>query len=267
MKMVENSFKKALKEEQIQYGFWLGLANAYCAEICAGSGFDWLLIDGEHAPNDLKSILAQLQAVAPYPSHPIVRPAEGTTAGIKQLLDIGARSLLIPMIESAQQARSMVSAIHYPPQGVRGVGTALARAANWNRIPDYLQRANDEICLLLQLESRKGINALDDILTVEGVDGLFIGPADLAADLGYIGQPGHPEVKKIVEDALQRIRAAGKAPGILATDPVLINHYRDCGALFIAVGVDTMLLANSTATLAATVKGEESSAPTGNGGY
>lgn len=267
MKMVENSFKKALKDEQIQYGFWLGLANAYCAEICAGSGFDWLLIDGEHAPNDLPSIIAQLQAIAPYPSHPIVRPAEGTTAIIKQLLDIGAQSLLIPMIESVEQARSMVSAIHYPPQGVRGVGTALARAANWNRIPDYLARANDEICLLLQVESQKGIDALDDILEVEGIDGVFIGPADLAADLGYIGQPGHPEVKNVVEDALRRIRTAGRAPGILATDPVLVKHYRDCGALFIAIGVDTMLLANNTASLAATVKGEKVTAPAGNGAY
>ena len=268
MKFTKNKFKKALKEKVVQYGFWLGLADSYSAEICAGSGFDWLLIDGEHAPNSLRTILCQLQAVAPYPSHPVVRPVEGTTARIKQLLDIGARNLLIPMIESARQAKEMVSACHYPPQGVRGVGTALARAANWNRIPDYLKHADDEICLLLQIESKKGLEALTDILTLDGIDGVFIGPADLAADLGYIGQPGHPEVKKVVEQALKQIRAAGCAPGILATETTLANHYKDCGALFIAVGVDTVLLANSTAALAANFKDDiEPVKPTSNGAY
>ena len=268
MKFTKNKFKKALKEKVVQYGFWLGLADSYSAEICAGSGFDWLLIDGEHAPNNLRTILSQLQAVAPYPSHPVVRPVEGTTASIKQLLDIGARNLLIPMIESAEQAKEMVTACHYPPKGVRGVGTALARAANWNRIPDYLKHADDEICLLLQIESKKGLEALTDILTLDGIDGIFIGPADLAADLGYIGQPGHPEVKKVVEQALKQIRAAGYAPGILATETTLANHYKDCGALFIAVGVDTVLLANSTAALAASFKDDiEPIKPASNGGY
>jgi len=268
MKFTKNTFKKALREKVVQYGFWLGLADSYSAEICAGSGFDWLLIDGEHAPNSLRTILSQLQAVAPYPSHPVVRPVEGTTARIKQLLDIGARNLLIPMIESAEQAKEMIAACHYPPKGVRGVGTALARAANWNRIPDYLKHADDEICLLLQIESRKGLKALTDILTLDGIDGVFIGPADLAADLGYIGQPGHPEVKKVVEQALKQIRAAGYAPGILATETTLANHYKDCGALFIAVGVDTVLLANSTAALAASFKDDiEPVEPTSNGAY
>ena len=268
MEIIENTLKKALKEEKLQYGFWLALADAYCAEICAGSGFDWLVIDGEHAPNDLRSILAQLQAVAPYGSHAVVRPVEGSVAGIKQLLDIGAQSLLIPMVDSVELARTMVAACHYPPDGVRGVGTALSRAANWNRRTEYLKRADEEICLLLQVESRKGLDALDDILAVDGVDGVFIGPADLAADLGYRGQPGHPEVQKVVEDALRRIRAAGRAPGILATDPVLVKKYQQCGALFIAVGVDTLVLANSTTALAASYKNPgEAVAPVGNGAY
>ena len=268
MKMVPNAFKKALKNEEVQYGFWMGLANAYCAEICAGSGFDWLVIDGEHAPNDIRTILAQLQAVAPYPSHPVVRPVEGTTAIVKQLLDIGAQNLLIPLVESADHARAVVKASLYPPHGVRGVGTALARAANWNRKTDYLARANDEVCLLLQIETQKGLDALDEILKVDGVDGLFIGPADLSANLGYRGQPNHPEVQKIIEKTLRKIRAAGRAPGILATDPVLADHYKDCGALFIAVGVDTVMLANNSAALAARYKKELKQAPaTNNGAY
>lgn len=268
MEMIPNQFKKALQNEGVQYGFWMGLANAYCAEICAGSGFDWLVIDGEHAPNDIRTILAQLQAMAPYPSHPVVRPVEGTTAVIKQLLDIGAQNILIPLVESADQARAMVSATLYPPQGVRGVGTALVRAANWNRTTDYLDCANDEVSLLLQIETQKGLDALDEILTVKGVDGIFIGPADLSANLGYRGQPNHPEVQKIIENTIQKIRAAGRAPGILATDPTLADHYRNCGALFIAVGVDTVMLANNSAALAARFKKElKQPAATNNGAY
>ncbi len=268
MELTTNPFKAALKNDEIQYGFWLGLANAYSAEICAGSGFDWLLIDGEHAPNTLDTILHQLQVLAGFPVHAVVRPVEGTNANIKQLLDIGARNLLIPMIESVGQAQAMVEACRYPPNGVRGVGTALARAADWNRTENYLKRADDEICLLLQVESQKGLDALDDILQTEGVDGVFIGPADLAADLGHIGQPAHPEVKRIVSGALRRIRAAGRAPGILATDQTLVEHYKNCGALFIAVGVDTVLLANAATSLAAHYKNtDESPLPPSNGAY
>lgn len=266
MEMVPNAFKKALKNEEVQYGFWMGLANAYCAEICAGSGFDWLAIDGEHAPNDLRTILAQLQAIAAYPSHPVVRPVEGTTAIVKQLLDIGAQNILIPLVETVEHARAMVKASLYPPQGIRGVGTALVRAANWNRRTEYLTRANDEVSLLLQIETRKGLDALDEILTVDGVDGIFIGPADLSANLGYLGQPNHPEVQKIIEDAIRRIRAAGRAPGILATDPALADHYRDCGALFIAVGVDTVMLASNSAALAARFNKDLEPAPAVNNG-
>ena len=262
-----NTFKQALKQGQTQWGFWLGLASPYTAEISAGAGFDWLLIDGEHAPNDIQSVLAQLQAIAPYPTSAVVRPAEGTSVIIKQLLDIGAQSLLIPMVESAAQAAALVQACHYPPHGIRGVGTALARAAAWGRHHDYLEKANAEICLLLQVESRAGLEALDEIVNTAGVDGVFIGPADLAASLGYLGQPAHPEVKAIIEQALKRIRAAGKSAGILATDQALAEHYRDCGAQFIAVGVDTLVLANGASSLAASVKKQASAPQTGNGGY
>jgi 4-hydroxy-2-oxoheptanedioate aldolase len=267
MSTPENTFKAALRNGQTQWGFWVGRTSPYCAEISAGAGFDWLLIDGEHAPNNNQTILGQLQAIAPYPSHPVVRPVEGAAAGIKQLLDIGAQSLLIPMVESGEQAKQLVQACHYPPQGIRGVGTALARAAQWGRHKDYFARANDEVCLLLQVESKAGLDALDDIVAVEGVDGVFIGPADLAASLGYLGQPSHPDVTAIIEKSIKRITKAGKAAGILATDKALAEHYRDCGALFIAIGVDTLVLANGASALAASVKEGVVAPEKSNGAY
>lgn len=255
-----NSFKAALADGQRQTGLWLGLADAYCAEICAGAGFDWLLIDGEHGPNDLRTILAQLQAVAPTPSHPVVRPVDGDPAKIKQLLDIGARSLLIPMVDTAEQASALVRATRYPPHGIRGVGTALARAAQWGRDSQYLSTANDDVCLLVQVESVRGLENLSAIAATDGVDGVFIGPADLAASMGHLGNPGHPEVVSTIEGALKTIVAHGKAPGILAADPKLARHYISLGALFVAVGVDTVLLSRTAASLAAAFK-EDLSAP------
>ena len=198
-----NPFKAAIKSGKPQMGCWLGLADPYVAEISAHAGFDWLLIDGEHAPNDLRSIIAQAQVIAASGSHAAVRPVIGETWMIKQLLDGGIQTLLVPMVESADQAREMVAAVTYPPDGVRGVGSALARASQFAAIPDYLTTAQDEICLLLQVENRKGMEALDDILQVEGVDGVFVGPSDLAADMGHIGQAGHPEVKAAVLDAMK----------------------------------------------------------------
>ncbi|MEH6443583.1 MAG: 4-hydroxy-2-oxoheptanedioate aldolase [Oceanospirillaceae bacterium] len=267
MSAPKNQFKKALSNGQTLWGFWLGLASPYSAEISAGAGFDWLLIDGEHAPNSLQSTLSQLQAVAAYPVASVVRPVEGTTAGIKQLLDIGAQNLLIPMVESALQAREFVSACRYPPQGVRGVGTVLARAAQWGRHQDYLATANDEVCLLLQVESKAGLDALDEIVNTEGVDGVFIGPADLAASLGYLGEPTHPEVKSKIEQALATIKGAGKAAGILVTDKALAEHYKHCGAQFIAIGVDTLILANGASALAASVKSDVKGPAKSNGAY
>ncbi|AXJ90724.1 MULTISPECIES: 4-hydroxy-2-oxoheptanedioate aldolase [Acinetobacter] len=239
-----NYFKQKLKTEQ-QIGIWVGLADGYSAEIAANAGYDWLLIDGEHAPNDVRSILAQLQSVAAYPSQAIVRPVSGDVPLIKQLLDIGAQTLLIPMIESAEQAELMVKATRYPPDGIRGVGAALARASRWNNISDYLQTADEQICVLVQVESKKGLDNLDEILKVHGVDGVFIGPADLSAALGYRGNPGHEYVQNIIVQTIQKIRAAGKAAGILSADEKLVKQYLELGTEFVAVGVDTSLLMKS----------------------
>ncbi|OOV88182.1 4-hydroxy-2-oxoheptanedioate aldolase [Oceanospirillum linum] len=250
-----NTFKQALKQgDTAQIGLWLGLANSYTAELLAGAGFDWLLIDAEHAPNDLQTILGQLQAIAPYPSHPIVRPPWPDAVRIKQILDLGAQTILAPMVETGEQAAEVVSATRYPPQGIRGVGSALARASGFNRMPQYLQTANDEICVLIQIETPKGVENLDDILATEGVDGVFIGPSDLSASMGYIGNPGHPEVQKVIEESIAKIVAAGKAPGILIADQALAQRYIELGALFVGVGTDTGLLMKSSNDLAAKFK-------------
>jgi 4-hydroxy-2-oxoheptanedioate aldolase len=245
MDLLKNPFKAALLKREPQFGLWLGLADSYSAEICAGAGFDWLLIDGEHAPNDLRTILAQLQALASYPVHPVVRPPVGDVHLIKQLLDIGAQSLLIPLVESAEHARLLVSATRYPPAGIRGVGSALARAARWNRTPNYLEAADPEICLLVQIETRKGLEHLDSIAAVDGIDGVFIGPADLSAALGHRGKPNHPEVQAAIENGIARIRAAGKAAGILTGDEALARRYLSLHCTFIALGIDVTLLARA----------------------
>ncbi|WP_277374354.1 4-hydroxy-2-oxoheptanedioate aldolase [Pseudomonas sp. AA-38] len=264
MDMPINLFKQRLQSGPAQIGLWLGLAAPYCAELAANAGFDWLLIDGEHAPNDLRGLLGQLQAVAPYPSQPVIRPVIGDTALIKQLLDIGAQTLLVPMVESAEQARELVRAMHYPPHGIRGVGSALARASRWNSIPGYLDKADAQMCLLVQIENLEGLAKLDEIVAVEGVDGVFIGPADLSAAMGHRGNPGHPDVQAAIEDAILRIGKAGKAAGILSADQSLARRYLELGARFVAVGVDTTVLMRGLQTLAAAFK--NAPAPTSGGG-
>ena len=202
---------------------------------------DWLLLDGEHAPNDVRSLLEQLRAVAPYAVHPVVRPVHGDAALVKQLLDIGAQTLLVPMVDSAEQALQVVSATRYPPLGERGVGASVARAARWGRIDNYMAQANESLCLLVQVESKAALDNLDAILDVDGIDGVFIGPADLSASLGYPDNAGHPEVQRIIEQSIRRIRTAGKAAGFLAVDPAMAQKCLQWGANFVAVGVDTML--------------------------
>lgn len=246
-----NTFKAALADGRTVIGCWLGMAEGYAAEIMGKAGFDWLVIDGEHSPNDLRSIRDQLIALAASPSHPVVRVPIGETWMIKQVLDAGAQTLLVPMVESAEQARQLVRACTFPPLGVRGVGYALARASDFAQIQDYGTTADDQICLLVQVESRAGLAALDDILAVDGIDGVFIGPADLAADMGHIDNMMHPDVQSTIMQALTRIAASGKAAGILSTQDTMTNAAIAAGARFVAVGLDiSMLLATASETAA-----------------
>jgi len=256
-----NQFKHALNNGKAQYGLWLGLPDSICAEIAAGAGFDWLLIDAEHAPYSVRDIQNHLQAIEPYKVPAIVRPAEGRTALLKQLLDVGAQTLLIPMVDTAEQARQLVQAVRYPPEGIRGLGTSMARAARWNGIPGYLDNANKEICLIVQAETATAMENLEEIVAVEGVDAVFIGPSDLSASMGYIGQPGHPEVVKAIEAGFETILAAGKAAGVLAVDEKLAHAYAKKGASFIGVGVDAALLSNATRQLANRFISSEDEAP------
>jgi 4-hydroxy-2-oxoheptanedioate aldolase len=256
MEMPINKFKRAIAKGQTQYGLWAGIPDTTSAEICAGSGFDWLLLDGEHAPFDLRVIYNYLQVVAAYDVHPIVRAVEGDRNLIKQLLDFGAQTLLIPMVDTAEQAEALVRAVRYPPAGIRGMGSSIARAARWNTIPDYVSRANDEVCLLVQAETVTALDNLADILKVEGVDGVFIGPSDLSASMGHVGQSGHPDVAQAIDQAIEQIVKAGKAAGILAIDPEFARSCVNQGASFVAVGVDTLLLGNSAKQLAASFKGD-----------
>lgn len=221
---------------------WLGLANSYAAEVCATAGFDWLLIDGEHAPNDVGSILTQLQALAAYEAHPMVRPVAADIHVLKQLLDIGAQTLLVPMIETERQATELVRATRYPSRGIRGVGAALARASRWNSIPQYLAGAEESLCLILQIESALGLDNVEAIASVSGVDGIFIGPADLAASLGHLGEPRAPKVAQAIQDCIRRVTAAGKPVGILAPDLESAKMYRAAGCAFVAIGSDISLL-------------------------
>ncbi|WP_306113212.1 MULTISPECIES: HpcH/HpaI aldolase/citrate lyase family protein [unclassified Roseovarius] len=247
----ENTFKTALASGQMLYGCWAGFADAYAAEILTTAGFDWLVVDGEHAPNDLRTIMAQLQVIDGSGTAPIVRLPMGEPWLIKQVLDAGAQTLLIPLVESATQATELVRAMRYPPEGIRGSGAALARASRFSDIPDYIETANEQMCLLVQVETRAGLAALGDIAQVDGVDGIFIGPSDLAADMGYLGKSDHPEVQAAIKEALSDIRAAGKAAGILAVDHDTALTYRDWGAQFLAVGIDVVMLATAArATMA-----------------
>jgi len=240
-----NNFKAKLEAGDTQIGCWVGFASSYAAEVTAAAGFDWLLIDGEHAPNDLRTTLEQLQIIQNSPAEAAVRLPTDETWMIKQYLDAGAQTLLIPMVESAAQAKQLVKATRYPPYGVRGVGAALARASNFGEIDDYIYTADEQICLLVQVESKAGLENLDEILAVDGVDGVFIGPADLAADMGYLGNPGAPEVRKAVIDATKRICESDKASGILTFDETLTNECIELGATFVAVGVDIMTYAKA----------------------
>ncbi len=232
-------------------GIWVCSASPLIAEICAGAGFDWVFIDAEHSPNDLQNILAQLQAVRSYPVVPVVRPAVNDPVIIKQFLDLGVQSLIIPMVNDAQQAAAAVAACQYPPKGVRGVGSALARSARWNRIPEYLTRADETITLMVQIEAAEAVENVQEILDTDGLDGIFIGPSDLAASMGVIGQQNHPEVVDAVLTSIKAAKAAGKYAGVNAFDQDTARKYMDAGADFVGVGADVALLARATEALAA----------------
>jgi 4-hydroxy-2-oxoheptanedioate aldolase len=245
-----NQFKAALRAGSSSYGLWVGLTDTVAVEIAAGAGLDWLVLDGEHAPNDVPSLLRGLQTLAPYPVSGIVRIPCADVVMMKRVLDIGAQTVVVPMIETADQAREMVQAVRYPPHGVRGIGTALARAARWNRVSDYYQRANGENCLIVQIESQRGLDNIEAIAAIDGVDALFIGPSDLAASLGHLGDSSHPRVREAIRIAFERIRASGKGCGSLAVEESVAREYLSQGCQFLALGVDTLLLAKATRALA-----------------
>jgi 4-hydroxy-2-oxoheptanedioate aldolase len=252
-----NPFKQALREQRAQIGLWLGLGGSTATEICAGAGFDWLLIDGEHAPLGVADVQAQAQVIAGYPAtHAIARVPVADPVLIKQYLDTGVQTLLVPMVNSAEQAALCVSACRYPQDdGLGGMrGMAGARASRWGRIADYATAANEQVCLLVQVETREALANLDAIANTPGVDGVFIGPADLSASMGHVGNPDHPVVQAAIDNAIVRTRQAGKALGILCTDEAQARRYLELGALFVAVGLDTQILARQTSALAQRVK-------------
>ncbi|HOY17048.1 MAG TPA: aldolase/citrate lyase family protein [Haliscomenobacter sp.] len=243
MEVAKNKFKQAVQSATPQLGLWNGLVDNSVVEILAASGYDWVLVDGEHAPFDLQTILIQLQATARYDVPIFVRVPKSDPVYIKQILELGVQNILVPMVDSAEEAELMYKATQYPPKGIRGIGTAMARAAHWAQNEDYLHTAGPEICMVVQVENVEGIKNLDAILAVEGLEGVFIGPADLAASMGYLGEPNHPQVKATVLDALRRIRAAGKVAGSMALDKATADDYIAAGSNMVAIGIDTLLLA------------------------
>jgi len=250
----KNAFKHALAEGKLQIGLWSSLCNSIAAEIVSDSGFDWLLLDTEHSPNEIPDLMQQLQAVQRGTATPIVRPAWNDAVLAKRCLDIGAQSLLFPYVQNADEARSAVTSTRYPPHGIRGVASA-SRASRYGRVPGYLSKANDEICVLVQVETREALKELEAIAKVDGVDGVFIGPSDLAASLGHIGNPAHPDVQAAIKDAVTRLKAAGKPAGILTGSEDEARRYIEWGYLFVAVGSDIGLLAKNADTLAKKFKG------------
>ncbi|MCB6179688.1 HpcH/HpaI aldolase/citrate lyase family protein [Rhodobacter sp. Har01] len=249
MNLPVNGFKRALREGRSQVGIWNTIPGPVVAELLAGAGFDWILLDTEHALTDVPDIFGMLQAVAAYPVAPVVRAAVNDTVLIKRLLDHGAQTLLLPYVQSAAEAEAAVRAMRYAPRGVRGV-SGMTRASRFGAIPDYVKFAEQELCLLVQVETVQALARLEEIAAVDGVDGLFIGPSDLAASMGYPGEAGHPAVVAAIEDAIRRIVACGKAAGILTLDQGFARRCVGLGTTFTAVGVDMALLRQAATGLA-----------------
>jgi 4-hydroxy-2-oxoheptanedioate aldolase len=244
-----NHFKRAIKAGQVQIGLWSCLASHITVEVLAGAGFDWLLLDCEHSPNEMPMVLSQLQAASGGTAHVVVRPPWNDAVRIKGFLDAGVQSFLIPYVQNEEEARRAVAATRYPPRGVRGFAGA-TRASRFGRIKNYHARCEEEICVLVQVETRLGLSNLEAIAKVEGVDGVFIGPGDLSADLGHLADIPHPEVQAVIEDTIGRVKAAGNIPGILIADEKLARRYLELGCLFTAVGADIGILARGAEQLA-----------------
>ena len=244
-----NKFKAALKAKKLQIGLWQSLCSNIAAEICSDSGFDWLLLDTEHSPNEIPDLLTQLQAMELGTATPIIRPAWNDAVLAKRCLDIGAQTLLFPYVQNVAEAKAAVASTRYPPQGIRGVSVA-ARASRYGRVPGYLGKANEEICVLVQVETRQSLDQIEAIAKVDGVDGVFIGPSDLAASLGQLGNPAHADVQAAMKNAVERLTAVGVPAGILTGNEDEARRYIDWGYLFVAVGSDVGLLAKSADTLA-----------------
>jgi len=244
-----NGFKRRLRDTGggVQWGFFVSLADPIAAEIAAGAGFDVVVIDAEHGPNDLRTILGQLHAIGATGAEAAVRVPDDDATYIKRILDLGVRTLIIPMIDSAEQAAEAVAATRYPPDGIRGVSSA--RAARWGRIADYHAQAAADVCVVVQVESSAGLAEIADIGAVEGVDAVFLGPMDLASSLGHLAGGTHPDVVATVVEALGHVAASGAAPAVMAATGDLVTTYRRAGARFVAVGVDTAVLATSTRAL------------------
>ncbi|WP_371998822.1 HpcH/HpaI aldolase/citrate lyase family protein (plasmid) [Tistrella mobilis] len=254
MKAPRNDFKRRLTAGETLNGFWLSLASPVASEALSLAGFDWLLFDGEHSPVDVAGVQPLLQAAATGTASAVVRPAWNDKVLIKRLLDIGAQTLLVPFVQSAEEAAAAVLASRYPPHGVRGVAGA-TRASRYGQTEDYFAVANQEICVLVQVETGEALGRLEEIAAVDGVDGVFIGPSDLAASMGHLGRPGHPEVQAALKDAAARIAATGKAPGILATSAADARRYVDWGYRFVAAGVDIGVLMAGAKAMLAEVRG------------
>lgn len=254
MELIANAFQTKLSsqsEDAPLYGCWLGLANAYTAEIVATAGFDWLLIDGEHGPNTVVTILEQLRVIESYRAAPIVRSVNHDPALIKQLLDIGTRTLMAPMVETGAQAKSLVAAMRYAPEGFRGMGAGVIRADRWGSVADYATRASESLCLITQVESENGVDNVEAIAKTDGVDAVFVGPHDLSTNMGYVGNPGHADVQAAITQVLETTKAAGKPAGILAPAESDTNRYSKSGFDFIATGLDVAMLKTAADTNAA----------------
>ena len=262
MSVGANTFKAALVERRRQIGLWCSLASSIAAEVVSYSGFDWLLLDSEHSPNEIPDLLAQLHATSQGTASAVVRPPSNDPVTVKRILDLGARTVLIPYVQSPKEAELAVSSTRYPPKGIRGV-SASSRASRYGRVADYLRTADEDICVLVQVETREALCSLAEIAAVPGVDGVFIGPSDLAASLGHIGNPQHPIVQQALQEAVQTLEALGKPAGILTTNVDEAQRYIGWGYQFVAVGTDVNLLVRESEKLVRTFEPHRAKAAPG----